>query len=98
MFSPESGWAGLEGRADPADRDLRDLEIAFARCFAGEAGARVLRHLRSLTLDRHLGPAAGDAHLRHLEGQRQLVAHILAMIERGRAPEAAPPEGRPSRP
>jgi hypothetical protein len=38
-----------------------------------------------MTLDRALGPDAPEAALRHLEGQRQLVATVLALVARGRA-------------
>ena len=62
----------------------RELRLSFARCFAGPEGEKVLAHLRALTLDRALGPDASDAMLRHQEGQRQLLTHILAQIERGR--------------
>jgi len=61
-----------------------DLAGAFARCFRGPDGDRVIDHLRRTTQGRVLGPAASDRLLRHLEGQRQLVARILALIERGR--------------
>lgn len=66
-----------------ADRDR--LARAFARCFAGDDGVRVLAHLRALTRDRVFGPEASDAALRHVEGQRQLVALIESQIARGRS-------------
>jgi hypothetical protein len=56
---------------------------AFARCFAGPDGHAVLEHLRRTVLERRLAPNASDAELRHVEGQRCAVAHIVAMIERG---------------
>jgi hypothetical protein len=43
----------------------------------------VLEHLRRTVLERRLAPSASDAELRHLEGQRCAVAHIVAMVERG---------------
>ncbi len=61
-----------------------DLARAFTRCFRGPDGERVIEHLRQTTLGRALGPAATDNLLRHTEGQRQLVARILSLIERGR--------------
>lgn len=64
---------------------LREVEVAFARCFARREGAVVLDYLRRTTLERALGPDASEAALRHLEGQRQLVARIAALIERGRS-------------
>ncbi len=59
------------------------LAGSYARVFAGGDGRRVLDHLRGLTMNRALGPAAPDAALRHLEGQRALVASILALVVRG---------------
>jgi len=61
-----------------------DTALAFARCFADRNGQAVLTHLKSLTLERALGPEADDRLLRHLEGQRQLVSYIQGLIERGR--------------
>lgn len=82
-MSDPDGWdwfAGTGRPAGPAD----DPAPSFARCFAGPDGVRVLAVLRAMTLDRALGPDAPDAALRHLEGQRQLVATILALAARGR--------------
>ncbi|MGI9494063.1 MAG: hypothetical protein ACR2QF_16860 [Geminicoccaceae bacterium] len=41
-----------------------------------------MSHLRHTILERRLGPKASDAELRFLEGQRSVVAHIIAMLER----------------
>ena len=72
-----------------------DLAGAFARCFRSPDGRRVIDHLRHTTLDRALGPAASDSLLRHLEGQRQLVARMLALIERGKnTPDLNNQEGK----
>ena len=83
---PDAGESGDD--AGPSRRDLpdagRELRLAYARCFAGPEGEKVLAHLRALTLERALGPDASDPMLRHLEGQRQLVTYILAQFERGR--------------
>ncbi|PWC36446.1 hypothetical protein [Azospirillum sp. TSO35-2] len=86
-MAERAGWDWLDDpppggpRAPAAD----DPAPSFARCFAGTDGARVLAVLRAMTLDRALGPDAPEATLRHLEGQRQLVAAILALVARGRA-------------
>ncbi|MCK5777849.1 MAG: hypothetical protein KAH11_03595 [Rhodospirillales bacterium] len=64
--------------------DPAELALIAARCFQGADGRRMLAYLRAITLERTLGPGADDAHLRHLEGQRQLVHHIQTLIERGR--------------
>lgn len=85
MLRPDPGWAWFEeAAADGAEVADPDLARVFARCFGGDDGGRVMGHLRAITLERALGPAASDARLRHAEGQRQLVAYIAALIERGR--------------
>ncbi|MBI5120033.1 MAG: hypothetical protein HZA67_03450 [Rhodospirillales bacterium] len=61
-----------------------ELGSVFARTFRGEDGTRALAYLRTLTLERHLGPEASIAQLRHLEGQRHLVNLILSLVRRGR--------------
>lgn len=80
-MTERGGWSALE--AVPAAASPDDPAPAFARCFAGPDGERVLNTLRAMTLGRALGPDAPDAALRHLEGQRQLVAVILALVARG---------------
>jgi len=85
MTESQTGWRWLEGADDDeADADARLLAVSFARCFAGAEGARALAHLRAMTVERSLGPDATEAALRHLEGQRQLVAYLAALIRRGR--------------
>lgn len=83
--SASEGWNALAD-VPPAVEPIDDLARAFAHCFRDGPGAIVLEHLRKVFLDRRLGPSASDAELRHVEGQRSVVAHILAMIERGRRP------------
>ncbi|WP_207460171.1 hypothetical protein [Azospirillum sp. SYSU D00513] len=81
-----AGWDWLDGVSASASEGAApagDLAPAFARCFAGADGAAVLRALKAMTLDRALGPEAPEPALRHLEGQRQLVALILALVARG---------------
>jgi hypothetical protein len=88
-----SGWEAMHRRATARSTSrvagnaaAGEVERAFARCFAGADGARVLDHLHAITLDRALGPDADDAALRHLEGQRALILHLKTLIDRGRAP------------
>lgn len=70
---------------DTAETDRApDISHRFARCFASRDGQLVLEHLERCFLLRRCPPSASDAELRHLEGQRSAVAHILAMVERGR--------------
>ena len=78
---------GLDGPLAPSPETLPDREtltLAAARCFRGRDGEVVLRHLRAITMGRTLGPSADDRQLRHLEGQRQLFAHLAQLIEAGR--------------
>jgi len=59
----------------------------------------VLAHLRRITFERRLAPDCSEAELRHLEGQRHLVAQLLALEARGRAgpvPPSPEPDAAPS--
>lgn len=89
MSDPELGWAWFETNAPSVEHEQppHDSELAhvYARCFRGDDGAKVLNHLKSITYSRILGPAAPDALLRHMEGQRQLVSHIISLAEHGRS-------------
>lgn len=85
MF-PESvpeGWDGLRELQPSADHE-DEIARAFAACFSGASGRLALEHLRRAFLDRRVPPTASAAELRHVEGQRSVAAHILALIERGR--------------
>ena len=62
----------------------KKIEQSYTRTFGTADGARVLEHLRSLTVMRFLGSDATDNQLRHLEGQRALVRQIEMIIERGK--------------
>lgn len=64
--------------------DLRAVEKSAARVFGTQDGKRVLEYLQTITFHRAYGPDVPDAALRHLEGQRALVAAVLRLIERGR--------------
>jgi hypothetical protein len=86
MRKPEPGWGWFEpAPAGPDEARRLAVARAFARTFSGADGELALAHLKSLTLDRALGPDSPDQHLRGLEGQRQLVCHILSLVERGRS-------------
>jgi len=84
MSSNKSGWDWFGVSESQEGEGERDLALSFARCFRGADAERVLKHLRAMTVEQSLGPAASDGMLRHLEGQRQLVSHIQGLIERGR--------------
>lgn len=90
----KKGWSWFENddQPTPEDNSLPDLlpdpgaDISriYARCFSGPDGEKVLSHLQSLTFSRGLGPSAKNALLRHVEGQRQLVAYIMSQVRHGR--------------
>ncbi|HTK83850.1 MAG TPA: hypothetical protein VL625_02085 [Patescibacteria group bacterium] len=64
--------------------DIREVEKAYARLFATTDGKKVLAHLNAVTFMRTAGIDAPDNLLRHMEGQRALLASMLRLIERGR--------------
>ena len=88
VSDPLEGWdwfgteAGHEFPISSDDSQLEELSRAFRECFHSASGQAVLSHLRTITLDRFLGPMVADSVLRHLEGQRHLMAYILALSER----------------
>lgn len=55
----------------------------YARALGSDAGRAVMMHLRSITIERWLGPGATDAELRSLEAQRALVHQIEQLVRRG---------------
>ncbi len=67
-----------------AKAEMTDIERSYARLFSSADGQRVLAHLQVMTFHRALGPTCSDEQLRHMEGQRALVATILRLIDRGR--------------
>jgi hypothetical protein len=79
----ETGWAWLDA-APVGERTPPEVCRAAAACLGTAHGRRLLRHLRQSFLDRRLAPSVTDAELRHVEGQRSVVAHLLRLIERGR--------------
>ena len=94
MLPPEAGWPWLaapagehagEHAGERGGEEMSVLARRAARLFATPDGEAVLGHLKEMTLDRCLSPEAGDGTLRHLEGQRHLVVHLLGLIRRGRA-------------
>lgn len=101
MSAPEAGgWAWLDA-ASPGGPSTPELCRATAACLATPNGRVLLRYLGQSFLDRRLPPTATDAELRHVEGQRSVVAHLLRLMERGRdgtsIPDAILPEPEASR-
>jgi len=70
---------GVDGYPRSKDKDERiskDIESLFKT----PNGKEVLKYLKSITVDAVSGPNISDAELRHLEGQRYLVALIVKRI------------------
>ena len=72
---------------------LDELCRHAAMCLGTRSGRLLLAHLQRSFLDRRVPPTASDAELRHAEGQRSVVHHLLQLAERGRGEPAtvAPP-------
>ena len=83
-WSPANGDAPLSPVDAAAGLAEGEIAALFARCFRGGDGDRLIRHLRTLTIDRRAPPHMAGRELRHLEGQRHLAAYIIAMVARGR--------------
>jgi hypothetical protein len=60
-----------------------ELARCVAKVFASPEGRRLLDHLERTYLLRRMPPQASDQELRHLEGQRCLVAHLQSLAARG---------------
>ncbi|MBT3661853.1 MAG: hypothetical protein HOA30_04375 [Rhodospirillaceae bacterium] len=84
MPEQQIDWHVFDDTENLSAKPSRELERMAARCFQGTDGENLLAHFRAITLGRALGPGASDAVLRHIEGQRQLVAYLSALVERGR--------------
>jgi len=68
---------GVDGYPRPKEEDekiSRDIKALLG----SPAGREVLRYLRSITLDAVAGGGISDGELRHLEGQR----FVVALLER----------------
>jgi hypothetical protein len=68
------------GRTPEQDRKINE---AFAATFNAECAKVVLDYLKSITINRVCGPEGTDTFLRHLEGQRSIVALISTRVEQG---------------
>ena len=65
-----------------ADED--EIDRWAAATFREDVGKKFLAYLKSITIGNLLGPGASDNELRHMEGQRYLVALIERRVENGR--------------
>lgn len=60
------------------------LAKVFHTAFNAAAGKIVLDHLVEITLDRGMPASCSDAELRQMEGKRELVHYIRAMVARAK--------------
>lgn len=68
----------------PPDEAEHRLNALFHECFATPSGREVLAYLRRMTIETVGGPETSNDTLRHMEGQR----FIVAVIEQRRAMHA----------
>jgi hypothetical protein len=73
---------GPDGLEWTEDEDARLDDLALAALGRG-SGKEFLRYLRSITIELVAGPEITDAHLRHREGMRSLVAIMETRVARG---------------
>lgn len=65
-------------------REEVELDLAFARALDNPNGQKILRYLRSITLDAVAPPGVANEALQRLEGMRWIVSVIVNRVERGR--------------
>jgi hypothetical protein len=72
------GWSWFNSARPDNTRD-EALTRAAGACFAGPDGDLLLRHLRSVFVDRRVPPDASDSMLRHVEGQRYAIDYLTRL-------------------
>lgn len=65
---------------------MQDIEKQYARTFATNSGKQVLAHLRSITVERIVGPNISNEDLRWWAAQNALIHHIENLIKKGNNP------------
>ena len=68
---------GIDGIQRASEKDIQ-ISLNIAQIFSSPTGKEVLKYLRSITIEMVNGPNVTTEELRHLEGQR----YIIALIER----------------
>lgn len=92
---PAAGWQWFEPKEAAAEA-VDDLARSAAACLQTPQGRHLLRHLERRFLERRVPPSASDAELRHAEGQRAVVSHLLHLVERGRQAPTSPHGSMPA--
>jgi hypothetical protein len=70
----------------PTYAELKKVQQAFARVYGTQDGKVVIEHLQRMTFMRALQPDIPEGHMRHIEGQRALVAQVLRYVVAGQQP------------
>ena len=68
-------------RSDEAENRINE---ALALCFSGANGEFALKYLRSISIERVMGPNFDPNSLAHIEGQRFIVGIIEQRIKRAK--------------
>lgn len=74
-----NAYIGIDGFHRNKNEDAK-ISLNVASVFQTEAGAAVLKYLRSITIESVHGAAVGNDELRHAEGQRYIVGLIETRI------------------
>ena len=72
-------YLGVDGYQRPRDQDEKLSQDVLA-LFSTPLGMSVMQYLKSITVDAVAGANISDAELRHLEGQRYIIALIVKRI------------------
>jgi len=72
-------YLGVDGYQRPREQDEKLSQDVLA-LFSTPLGMSVMQYLKSITVDAVAGPNISDAELRHLEGQRYIIALIVKRI------------------
>jgi|TARA_R110000824_G_scaffold58559_2_gene158194 hypothetical protein len=70
---------GIDGYTREANKD-KEISLVAAQLFATESGQSFLKYLKSITIQQVHGPNVTTEELRHIEGQRYIVALIESRI------------------
>ena len=81
------GWDGVNANVENLKinnfAEQKKLDILYHRCFSTEAGQKVLKHLRSVTIEQpSWTPGAKASHGLSREGQDSIVFEIEARVKR----------------
>lgn len=88
LFSKPKPFRDMESEIEYSSQisrlEIREIERSFARVFTTEDGRKVLAWLQVMTFQRAGTSNTSAEQLRFMEGQRNLMASILRMIDRGK--------------